>query len=56
MQADLYSSNDDSDGYDVLIGIADLSTQNHDTDIRWKLTTHNNKDVKIHQVELKWGR
>lgn len=34
--------------------IVDVSGQPSDTDLRWKITTHNDKSVEIHAVALNW--
>jgi len=38
----------------VLHGTVDISGQPSDTDVVYKLTTHNNKNLKIHGVGISW--
>lgn len=38
----------------ILSSLVDLSSTPSDTDIDWKVTTHNNKDLKIRAVGLSW--
>lgn len=38
----------------ILTGTVDISGQPSDTDMVYKITTHNNKDLKIHGVSLLW--
>jgi len=41
-------------GARVLSGSVDISGQPSDTDVVYKLTTHNNKNLKIHGVGISW--
>jgi len=41
-------------GKRVLSGSVDVSSQPSGTDMRWKITTHNNKDLKLHGIGLNW--
>ena len=39
----------------VLTGTADISGQPAGTAMKWRLTTHNNKALRVHGVGLDWG-
>jgi hypothetical protein len=38
----------------ILSGVVNISGQPSDTDVIYKLTTHNNKNLKIHGVGISW--
>jgi hypothetical protein len=39
----------------ILIGTADVSGQPAGTSMKWKITTHNNKELRLHGVGLEWS-
>jgi len=41
--------------YTILIGTADISGQPSGTSVKWKITTHNNKEQRVKAVALAWG-
>ncbi|MFA6635680.1 MAG: LamG-like jellyroll fold domain-containing protein [Candidatus Omnitrophota bacterium] len=51
---DLSDEGDYGTGKRILHAVADVSGQGADNNVRYKLTTHNNKDVKLHGVSLAW--
>jgi hypothetical protein len=38
----------------VLSGVVDISTQPSDTDIKYKIETFNNKNLKLHGTAVSW--
>lgn len=54
VQATLTDEGDYDSGKRILTGVADVSGQAADKTIKWKVTTHNNKSLKLHGVGLLW--
>jgi hypothetical protein len=42
-------------GKQILAGLADISGQPSGASMKWKLTTHNAKELKLHGVALQWS-
>lgn len=42
--------------YNILAGTADISGQPSGTSMKWKITTHNNKEQRVKAVALAWGQ
>ena len=54
-QITLTDEGDYSGSKRILSGTADISGQAEDTDMVYKITTHNNKDLKLHGGALSWA-
>lgn len=55
VQATLADEGDYGSGKRILEGKADVSGQAADKTIKWKVTTHNNKDLKLHGIGELWS-
>ncbi|MCK9555022.1 discoidin domain-containing protein [bacterium] len=53
-EATLLEEGDYGTGKRILHAVADVSSQSADSDVRYKITSHNNKDLKLHGVSLAW--
>lgn len=54
VQATLADEGDYGSGKRILEGKADVSGQAEDKTVKWKVTTHNGKDLKLHGLGLLW--
>jgi hypothetical protein len=54
-QTTLFDEGDYATGKKILAGSIDISGQPSGTSMKWKLTTHNAKDLRVHGVALQWS-
>ena len=54
VQATLVDEGNYGSGKRILEGEADVSGQAADKTVKWKVTTHNSKDLKLHGIGLLW--
>ena len=54
-QITLTDEGDYDTGRAILSGSVDISGQPAGTSMKWKLTTHNGKELKVHGVALQWS-
>ncbi|GAF90728.1 unnamed protein product, partial [marine sediment metagenome] len=55
VQATLADEGDYGSGKRILEGEADVSGQAADKTMKWKVTTHNAKDLKLHGIGESWA-